>query len=129
MEKLKTLIIMIGASFMIWLGVGMVDAATGAGTIRDIAVLVSFLSTLSLWLVWGLDQLGDDDEQPAEKAKRSGGEDARLALLLHLLDDDERQALKERLLDDLGADGEALPLADLLAAQEQDSAARRSRET
>jgi hypothetical protein len=50
------------------------------------------------------------------KAKRAGHqhEDARLALLLDLLDADEQDLLKRRLIDDLRADGEAVALADLL---------------
>ena len=57
---------------------------------------------------------------PREKAKRGQDhEDARLALLLSMLSATERDTLRDRLIDDLRSDGEAVPLADLLAEQEQ----------
>jgi len=106
---------------------GMVEALTNSQLITSIAVLAAFGSTLSLWLVWGLNTIEQQKlvAQEQSKAKRSGGDDARLALLLALLTDEERRALKQRLLDDLAADGEAVSLADLLD-ESQSARARRS---
>jgi len=62
------------------------------------------------------------------KVKRASPEpvsDARLSLLLQLLDEDERRALKRRLRDELSADGEGVALEDLLGDTGQDRRARR----
>ncbi len=114
-------------TILIWVGMGMVEALTNSQLITSIAVLAAFGSTLSLWLVWGLNTIEQQKlvAQEQSKAKRSGGDDARLALLLALLTDEERRALKQRLLDDLAADGEAVSLADLLD-ESQSARARRS---
>jgi hypothetical protein len=69
-----------------------------------------------------------DEKLPSarEKAKRDSGQDARLALLLELLDEDERQALKRRLVDDLSGDGETISLAQLLDAEQEAARQHRS---
>ena len=130
-DTLRKVFFMTVASLVIWLMVAMVDAATGSSEFAtNAAAIIAFLCTMSIWLVWGLAQIdqlrGDESEEETEKAKRTaaGTDDARIALLLSLLDDDQRQALQQRLVEDLSADGEAVPLADLLA--EQDTSARRS---
>jgi len=107
---------LLAATILIWVGMGMADALTNSQFVTSIAVLAAFGSTLSLWLVWGLNTIEQQKQaaQEQHKAKRGGGDDARLALLLALLSDEERRALKQRLLDDLAADGEAVPLAALL---------------
>lgn len=109
---------LLAATLLIWAAMGMVDALSGSQMIPTIAVLAAFGSTLALWLVWGLNTIEEQRiaAQDQHKAKR-GADDARLALLLELLTDEERQTLKQRLLDNLVADGEALPLADLLDGQ------------
>ncbi len=60
--------------------------------------------------------------QPREKAKRQTGsdedEDARLSLLIALMSENERQAIQQQLTGELDSDGEALSLADLIAAQD-----------
>ncbi len=117
MHELNRAGALVAASLLIWVSVALVEVLAGSGLITGIAVLAAFGSTLALWLVWGL-SLVDETAESREKAKRSTGDDTRLALLLELLNDDERHALKERLLDDLSADGEALPLASLLEAQD-----------
>jgi hypothetical protein len=48
-----------------------------------------------------------------------------LALLLELMNEDERRELKMRLMDDLTADGE-ISLSDLLTAQNSDTIHRES---
>jgi len=127
-DTLRRVFYMTVASLAIWFCVGMVDVATSSSGATNAAAVLAFLCTMSIWLVWGLAQIdqlhmGGSQSSEQEKAKRSPADngDARVALLLSLLDDDERQALKQRLVDDLGADGEAVPLADLLAEQEENS--------
>lgn len=129
MDTVRRLFSMVVASLVIWFMVAMVDVVTGSSGVTDAAAIIAFLCTMSIWLVWGLAQIdqlrGDesDDEEGAQKTKRTtaGTNDARIALLLSLLDDEQRQALRQRLVDDLGADGEAIPLADLLAEQDADA--------
>ena len=127
MKRLGQFGVMIFATFFIWFGVGMVDVISATGWMTDIAVGVAFLSTIAIWIVQGLDALGDKAPPVQEKAKRQAGDepDARLVLLLQLLDDDDRTALKNRLIGELSADGEAVPLADLLAAQEHADSRKR----
>jgi hypothetical protein len=121
LQRLGQFGVMIVATLFIWFSAAMVDVATASSWLTDAAVALAFLATMSIWIVQGL--AGLESKNPPvqqEKAKRQAGEesDARLALLLQLLDDDERAALKRRLVNELSADGEAVPLADLLAAQE-----------
>lgn len=120
-DSLKRFGIIIIATLGIWFGVAMVDVITGNSGARDAAAILAFLSTMAIWIVLGLDQIG---KVPAttdqEKTKRDSGsnEDARVALLMSLLTPDERDALKSRLADELSGDGEAVTLADLLEDQE-----------
>lgn len=125
MQGTKHIGALLAATILIWVGMGMVDALGNSQLITSIAVLAAFGSTLSLWLVWGLNTIeeGKRAAQEQHKAKRSG-DDARLALLLELLTDNERRALKQRLLDELAADGEALPLAALLDDSQRARSAR-----
>lgn len=121
-DTLKTFGMVAIATVGIWFGVAMVDAITGNSGARDAAAILAFLSTMAIWLVLGLDQLGKPSGAISQKkAKReagSTGEDARVALLMSLLTPDERAALKSRLADELSGDGEAVTLADLLGEQE-----------
>ncbi len=90
------------------------------------AVILAFLSTLVFGLVAGLTQIdriskerkATSQQKKAKRGMPDASQDARLALLLALLSEEERESIKTRLLDDLAADGEALSLAELLAAQE-----------
>jgi hypothetical protein len=115
-QGIRIIGVLLAATILIWVGMGIVDALANSQLITSIAVLAAFGSTLSLWLVWGLNTIEQQKltAQEQHKTKRAGDDEARLALLLALLTDDERRALKQRLLDDLAADGEALPLAALL---------------
>ena len=129
MDTVRRLFYMVVASLVIWSMVAMVEAVTGSSGVTDAAAIIAFLCTMSIWLVWGLAQIEHLQKAAAQdnkKAKRSaaGTDDARIALLMQLLDDEQRRTLQQRLLDDLGADGEALPLADLLA--DQDAEARQT---
>jgi hypothetical protein len=118
------------ATVFIWLAIGIAIGLSGFNNpvngntigLVAIAAFTAFLSTVTVWL------LGRERELPADKAKRdmrSETSDPRLALLVQLMGEDEREILKRRLVDDLRADGETLPLADLLTAQ--DSEQRRGR--
>jgi hypothetical protein len=82
-----------------------------------VAWIVAFMVTMRVWR----------SDKTSSKAKRVGKskrdsaqpDDMRLALLLDLLEPDERIILKQRLVNDLSADGEALPLADLLEGDQR----------
>jgi hypothetical protein len=127
MEKGRFVWSVISTLFM-WLSVVIVEAITGSSGLVNFAVVMAVLGSLALWLTIGFMQLSDDTlGQNHEKAKRdSSGEDARLALLVQLMGEEERQALKQRLIDDLGADGEAVSLADLLKDQQDRSRQQQS---
>ena len=129
-EKMGRVGVTIIACLAIWFSVAMVDIVTVSGWVRDIAVLAAFAFTVILWLVLALPNHDAEARKEAlaatrEKAKREAanptGADPRLALLLELMDNDERRDLKARLIDDLSADGE-ISLADLLDAQESNAA-------
>jgi hypothetical protein len=115
------------ATVVIWAAALLLRLIAGAGSdLIDFALVFAFGSTAALWLAWAfqsLDALNKASQQG--KAKREAPEDdTRLALLLQMLDEDEREALKQRLRDELSADGEAIALGDLL----DDRPARRAAE-
>jgi len=113
------------ATIFIFLSVGLVELLMPDGDlILGIALLAAIGTTVTIWMVWALSHF-DFQQETSDKAKRAAGADARLSLLLELLDEDERQALKRRLAEDLSTDGEMMSLADLLKAQ--DSAQERDR--
>jgi hypothetical protein len=118
-------VLVLVSTLFIWLTAIGVAVISADHTYTNGAVALAFLSTVTLWLVAGL-KLIDEKLPPArEKAKRDAGDDARLALLLDLMDEDERQALKQRLMDDLGGDGESISLAQLLDAEQEMARQRR----
>jgi len=122
MDRLGKLGMVLLATILIWGATFGVWTMLGDTAITQLAALTSFGATVALWLVLGLstiDQKPPPTADAAEKAKRGAAEDARLALLLQLMDDDERRAIKRRLVDDLGGDGELIPLADLLADEQR----------
>lgn len=126
-EMLKHVGALILSTLALFFLAALVSVATDSSAIQNVALLVAFLSALSFWLVFALDYQKNysrpTQTQPQEKAKRGvDSEDAKLALLLSMLSAEERANLKTRLIDDLTADGEALTLAELLAAQEQENA-------
>lgn len=109
--------ITVAATLVIWAVVLLAGLVAGFGAgIISFALVGAIGSTVALWLVWAfmsLDALSKAAQ--SEKSKRSAPEDdVRLSLLLQLLDDDERQTIKRRLRDELGTDGEAIGLDDLL---------------
>lgn len=119
-------VLVLASTLFIWLTAIAVAVISTEPTYTNGAVGLAFLSTVTLWLVAGL-KLIDEKLPPArEKAKRDSGNDARLALLLELMDEDERQALKRRLMDDLSGDGESISLAQLLDAEQEMAGQRRS---
>ncbi|WP_119065640.1 hypothetical protein [Aggregatilinea lenta] len=110
------------ATVIIWAGVAAMKILTPVEELITFGLVGGFGSTVALWLVWTFSTYqSGETEQTAEKAKRAATsatpEDARVALLLQLMDDEDRRELKRRLMDDLSADGESVALADLLAAQ------------
>lgn len=109
--------ITVAATLVIWAVVLLAGLVAGFGAgIISFALVGAIGSTVALWLVWAfmsLDALSKTAQ--SEKSKRSAPEDdVRLSLLLQMLDDDERQTIKRRLRDELGTDGEAIGLDDLL---------------
>ena len=124
MARASTVLLHLAATFFIWASFFVVQIPLQDSGMIDFLAMVAFGSTVALWLVWAFNSYGSQQQQQAqsEKQKRSPVErDARLATLLELLSDEERIALKERLLDDLRADGEAVSLAALLEAQDERS--------
>jgi len=118
MNRWASLIGNLVATFFIWLSVALVQTTTGSEGMTSFIAMLAFGITAILWLIWAVN-LGRMNAQPAsEKSKRSAAGDARLSLLIELMDDNERQVVRQRLLGDLNADGEALSLAELLARQE-----------
>ncbi|MBN2304150.1 MAG: hypothetical protein JXQ72_06730 [Anaerolineae bacterium] len=135
-EKLR---ITLFTTIVLWAGVGMLHAVLGEGSfVAGFAAVIAFLATARLWSALVVPILQQPtDMQPREKAKRHGGfaadddADARLSLLIALMSERERDAIRQQLTGDLDADGEALSLADLIAAQDhviQDRAGSRDGE-
>jgi type VI protein secretion system component VasK len=114
------------ASVFIFITLAVIDSITHSGWLIDLSVLTALGAIVAMWLVWALNQLGPSassqqhQEVKTEKRKREepSSNDARLALLLQLMDDNERQALKKRLINEMDSDGEAVPLSALLDNQE-----------
>jgi hypothetical protein len=114
------------ATVIIWAGVAAMKLLSPDEDLITFGLIVGFGSTVALWLVWTFSTYqSEEPEQTAEKAKRTAPtvatapDDARIALLLQLMDDEDRRELKRRLMDEVSADGEAVALADLLAAQDE----------
>src|SRR5690606_31171385 len=119
--RLPTVIYSIIATVFIWVAVAMVRLIGGPDVgMLDFARFAGLGATGALWLVWAVVAM-DEAKNAAqraheqEKAKRapSADEDARLSVLLSLLDESDRKTLKDRLRDELSADGEAVTLDDL----------------
>lgn len=112
-------------TLFLWLSVVAIRLISGeVDGITTFGIIVAIGTTAIIWMVWAFNvQESEKQAEPPEKAKRSasGGDDSRLSLLLELLDEDERKALKQRLVNDLGTDGEVYSLAELLGSQEQHS--------
>jgi hypothetical protein len=90
-------------------------------------LIIGFLVTLVVWV--GGDSKGQAPPADYEKAKRQPGDtNTKLALLLELMDEDEREAFKEtlkrRVLDDMtSGDGELLADAATLESLLSDQSA------
>ncbi len=112
----------ISATIAFWLAAAFLNSMTGnVAIIQAVAGLIAFTATLAIWIILAWDQLpvrsvSDTTEQ---KMKRPDAypRDDRLALLVALLSEHERQALQARLVDELDSDGE-IRLADLLVEEE-----------
>ncbi len=122
METINRVRVLVVATVIIWLSVVVVGQIDGTEFVQGAAAILAIISTMTIWSLWALDAYGISvDGTPREKVKRDAGseEDPRLSLLLSLLTPDERDALRSRLAGELEADGESLPLADLLSEQER----------
>jgi len=116
--------IRVQATAFIWLGfVLAIFAAAFSGVTDDTATTIviaaaiaALVSTGATWRFGSPEILEGQAREAAESGKRKRGADSdpRTALLLQLMDADERQELKHRLMDDLTADGEDVSLAALL---------------
>lgn len=118
----------VSATMFIWLGIAIAIGVSGAGdasTFSDEVVTgllagAAFLTTAAVWFL-GRDTSASmsantsRSAQETHKAKNSTDQpDQRTRLLLELMDEDERQALKNRLIAEMEADGEDVSLSDLL---------------
>lgn len=116
MPRLSSIVQSVIATAFIWVGVVLVRLVGGVeGGMLDFALFAGFGATIALWLVWafaGMDRVKNESKQ-LEKSKRAP-EDARLSLLLQMMNEDERANLKDCLRDELSTDGEAVALEDLL---------------
>lgn len=85
-------------------------------------LIAAGISTATIWL-FGSEEIykSGREHEYGEKAKRQGADhyDPRAALLMDLLDAEEKEELKRRLMDDLSADGDALSLNELLSEQHE----------
>lgn len=85
-------------------------------------LIAAGISTAAIWL-FGSEEIykSGAEHSHQEKAKRRGADqsDPRTALLMDLLDAEEKEQLKRRLIDDLSADGDALSLNELLSDQHE----------
>lgn len=126
---IRNLFALIGAAVVsLLLAVGalhlLLNVLRYGSTLAVFSVLFFFTGLFAVGGLIVLNEIVKRLKSPANpsKTKREVGSmgtdaDARLALLLNLMTPDERDELKTRLVDELAADGEALPLADLIAQQ------------
>ena len=121
----------IAATIAFWLAAAFLNSMTGnVEIIQVVAGLIAFTATLLLWIILAWNQLPvqlRSSVTDEKKTKRSRFDEAlsnddRLALLMALMTENERLALRTRLLDELDGEGE-LRLADLLMVQEQENTA------
>ncbi|WP_119065638.1 hypothetical protein [Aggregatilinea lenta] len=126
MDRWQSFFFSILASIFVWVAVFAAKLVGANDGMLSFAIFAAFGGNLAIWLVWVFTVYGDKPNEgvSAEKAKRTAPtqaapDDARVALLLQLMDDEDRRELKRRLMDDLTADGESVALADLLAAQDE----------
>ena len=120
--KVRTLLIATG---VVWLSALLMWQVTDVKVVQAAAAILALISTTTIWSMWALNEYGISvDGTPQEKPKRAAGgdEDARLGLLLSLLTPDERDSLRARIVKEMDAEGEVVPLADLLAEQSPNDA-------
>lgn len=117
----------VSATMFIWLGIGIAIGISGLGdestfsdeVITGLLAGAAFLTTVAVWF------LGRDTSSALANVARSAQEthkpkntaeqpDQRTRLLLELMDEDEKRALKNRLIAEMEADGEDVSLSDLL---------------
>lgn len=123
--SLQRLIPFIVATLICWLSIGLVVAVTPPGAfVRDAVLVIACLATVMLWVMWAFSSVSPT-AAVSEKAKRRAGNDPNAALLLELLNEDERREIKERLFDRLHTDGETSSLVELLADEGAQAKPRR----
>lgn len=76
--------------------------------------IAALIGTEKIW-----ESRSNSGDEQSEKRKRNEPDDQRVDLLLRLMDDYDKQALKERLLDELSSDGELIALEDLLRTKDR----------
>lgn len=118
MLRPSTVVITI-TTVILWAMVLLTGLIAGFGQgIISFALVVAIGGTVALWLVWAFMNLDEMSKaRQFEKDKRTAsapGDDARLSVLLSLMDDDERRSLRQRLRDEMSGDGESIALDDLL---------------
>lgn len=99
------------------------DTVSNDVPVLFITALAAFLATGSVWLFGESVKdsskiaqtiLANNADNNREKPKRHESNDARMELLLRLMSDEEKASLKQRLQDELYADGEDMPLSALI---------------
>ena len=105
-----------GVTIAIWIVVGiMSEELTAQGhDLGYITTMILVIGAILITLVlWGQEFFQTINEADVEKAKRGSDSDARLQLLMTLLSDEERAAVRDRLIDTSG-DGEIIGLDAVL---------------
>lgn len=108
------------ATLVCWLSVGLVVLVTSAeADIRNVALGIAVFVTAVMWASWASTFNTKGSAAAAdEKAKRQA--DPNVALLLELMSEDERRAVKTRLMERLHEDGETSSLDELLDEQRRE---------
>lgn len=134
---IRRIIILFGSFLTVYifsLGLIFLVELANRGNWHALLVSWSILITIALTLIYAAvrgfvagfnwlsgQQRASANEQKTKRAFHNDDEDNRLALLLSLMTPDERAMFKDRLADELSADGDMLSMAELLARQERTS--------
>jgi hypothetical protein len=99
------------ATVFTWISVGVaitVTAIFADNVLLPLAAILGAFAFFSTGIIWK-DNRGED-----AKPKRDVSSDLRVQLLMQLMDDEDREQLKRRLLNDLQGDGEIMTVEDLV---------------
>ena len=110
------------ATAAMWIGTGIaIGASSGNNAANIYTTIIAFMiiaaATISTGLIWH--GSGISAAIMSEKNKRKNTADSRTDLLIKLLTDEDRAMLRNRLVNDVQSDGEMLPLAELLASENE----------